>query len=106
MQKKKRAAKTLAMVLCTFFSLFLWCAVSCRGPAETGAKMKGDKAQGHGNEVAVITLTGNMVEEKSLGDIFGPKAMVLRNVLDRQRFENWKNCFKGRFLKYWLGTNP
>lgn len=83
MQKKKRAAKTLVMVSSTFFSLFLWCAVGCRAPAETGAKIKGDKAEGHGNEVAVITLTGNMVEEKSLGDIFGPRAMVLRKVLDR-----------------------
>ena len=56
---------------------------ACKGPAASNPKKAGAGARGSGGEVAVVTLTGNMVEEKELGDLFGPKALTLRGILKR-----------------------
>jgi protease-4 len=59
-------------------------ATGCPGPVSRTDE-KGGKAKGHGKEVAVLTLTGQMVEHKTLGDLFGPKHVTLRRTLKTLR---------------------
>jgi protease-4 len=72
------------------FSFLLWAVgctaavTACPGPRTTAHK-KAKKTAKHGHDVAVMTLTGPLVEDKSLGDLFGPKVMTLRRTLKTLR---------------------
>lgn len=69
--------------LCAVIVALVTNGLSCRGPAGGGSPTGLEVPDGTGGDVAVLDLTGNMVEEKSLGDIFAPKVITLRSFLDR-----------------------
>lgn len=69
--------------VCVVIAALLTPLFSCGGTAGQTSRTDQKAPEGTGNDVAVLNLTGNMVEEKSLGDIFGPRVITLRSFLDR-----------------------